>query len=47
MESQTLTFCRTQAGIITNGNRQHEQGSGNALDDSEALPIEAAWDLDD
>ena len=38
---------RTQAGVITKGNRQREQGSGNALDETEALPIEAAWDLDD
>jgi hypothetical protein len=36
MESQLLAFCR-----------QREQGSGNALDETEALPIEAAWDLDD
>ena len=47
MESQLLAFCRTQAGVITNGDRQREQGSGNALDETEALPIEAAWDLDD
>jgi len=47
MESQLLAFCRTQAGIITNGDRQCEQGSGNVLDETEALPIEAAWDFDD
>ena len=47
MESQLLAFCRTQAGIITNGDTQHGQGSDNALDETDALPIEAAWDLDD
>jgi hypothetical protein len=47
MESQLLAFCRTHAEIMNNGNRQHEQDSGNALlDEKEALPIEAVWDLD-
>jgi hypothetical protein len=32
--------------MITNSDRQHEQGSGNALNETEALPIEAARDLD-
>ena len=47
MESQLLAFCRAQVGIITNGDTQRVQGGANALNETEALPIEAAWDLDD
>jgi hypothetical protein len=46
MESESLAFCMAQAGIITGGNAQHELFSRNALDETEALPNEAAWDLD-
>ena len=47
MESQLLAFFRAQVGIITNGDTQRVQGGANALNETEALPIEAAWDLDD
>lgn len=41
-----VNYWMAQAGIIIGANTRHEQGSGNALDEREALPIEAAWDLD-
>ena len=47
MESELLAFCMAQAGFVNDGDTQHEQGAGNALDATEALPVEAAWDLDD
>ena len=47
MESESLAFCMAHAGTITGGNAQHELFSRNALDKTEALPNEAAWDLDD
>ena len=49
MERELMAFCRAQAGIDDN-NAQHEQeghGNNNAAEGTEALPVEAAWDLDD
>jgi hypothetical protein len=49
MEHELMAYCRAKAGI-DDGNAQGEQegqSDNNALEGTEVLPVEAAWDLDD
>ena len=49
MEHELMVYCRAKAGI-DDGNAQGEQegqSDNNALEGTEVMPVEAAWDLDD
>jgi hypothetical protein len=49
LEHELMAYCRAKAGI-DDGNAQGEQGGqsdNNALEGTEVLPVEVAWDLDD
>jgi hypothetical protein len=49
MEHELMAYCRAKAGIY-DGNAQGEQegqSDNNALEGTEVLPVETAWDLDD
>ncbi len=44
-----MAYCRAKTGIY-DGNAQGEQegqSDNNALEGTEVLPVETAWDLDD
>ena len=49
MEQELMAFCRAQAGIDDDNAQcqQEGQSDNNAVDGTEAPPVEAAWDLDD